>query len=145
MLATPSFAIAGSQIAGLSAYYPGDIAASDTIYLGYFTFVVTGSAPSLLGALTVEVVGIQSEMTPAVIASTEGCALPACTRDSALPPRALLLRQPLAPVPLQHLGVCWAPRSLTLAVRSARRLSLLHCCCLLQEVSFYGDGTLLQT
>ena len=42
------------------------------------------------------------------------CCCHTCTRDSALLPRALLLSQPLALLSLQRLGVCWAPRSLTL-------------------------------
>ena len=41
--------------------------------------------------------------------------------------------------------MCWAPHSLLLAVCSALRLSLLHCCsCVVQEVSCYRDVTLLQ-
>ena len=63
------------------------------------------------------------------------CCCHTCTRDSALLPRALLLSQPLALLSLQRLGVCWAPRSLPLAVRSARRLSLLRCCSVVHRKS----------
>ena len=40
--------------------------------------------------------------------------------------------------------MCWAPLSLPLAVRSALTLTSPLVLCILQEVSFYGDGTLLQ-
>ena len=53
---------------------------------------------------------------------------PPPTRDSALPPHGLLLRQPLSLMPLQRVSACWAPRSIPLAVRAALRLSLLLFC-----------------